>query len=58
MPTMDYKKKAAQSLAHIGASETIHPANKKLIRDYHRHMVLSDISGATAEADVPLQGTR
>lgn len=46
MPTMDYEKKAAQSLAHIEASETIHPANKKLIRDYHRQMVLSDISGA------------
>lgn len=46
MPTMDYERQAARTLDHLIASETIHPANKDLIRAYYRHMLLSGISPA------------
>lgn len=46
MPTMDFEGQVKRTLAHIDASKTIPPANKELIRSYHRHMVLSDISAA------------
>lgn len=44
MPTMDFEAAVARTLAHIDASPVIHPANKEVIHDYHRDMVLSDIS--------------
>ncbi|WP_240792460.1 hypothetical protein [Salarchaeum sp. JOR-1] len=41
---MDFEAAVARTLEHIDASSGIHPANKKLIHDYHRDMILSDIS--------------
>lgn len=46
MPTMDFEGAVARTLAHVDASDVIHPSNKKLIHDYHRDMILSDISAA------------
>jgi len=43
---MDFEGAVARTLAHIEASPVIHPANKELLQNYHRDMVLSDISAA------------
>jgi site-specific recombinase XerD len=46
MPTMDFEGAVTRTLAHIDVSPIIHPDNKQVIHDYHRDMVLSDISAA------------
>jgi hypothetical protein len=43
---MDYEAAAARVLAYIDSADHIHPENKQLIRDYHRDMLLADISAA------------
>lgn len=46
MPTMEFEEAVARTLAHIDTSPVIHPENKALIHQYHRHLLLSDISAA------------
>jgi hypothetical protein len=46
MPTMDYEAAAARVLDYVESASHIHPDNKQLIHDYHRDMVLADISPA------------
>ena len=46
MPTMDYEAAVARTLAYIESAAHIHPENKQLIAEYHRDMVLADISSA------------
>jgi len=46
VPTMDFEAAVERTLTHIEHSPKIHPANKQLVQDYHRDMVLSDISVA------------
>ncbi len=46
MPTMDYEAAAARVLNYVESAPHIHPDNKQLIHDYHRDMVLADISPA------------
>jgi len=46
MPTMDYEGQVQRILSQITGSDTVHPANKELIRSYHQHMLLSGISPA------------
>lgn len=46
MPTMDYEAAAARILAYVESADHIHPENKQLIKDYHRDMLLADISAA------------
>ncbi|MFC6875380.1 tyrosine-type recombinase/integrase [Halobellus marinus] len=43
---MDYEAAAARILAYIDSADHIHPENKQLIKDYHRDMLLADISAA------------
>jgi len=46
MPTMDYEAAVNRTLAYIESAAHIHPENKQLITEYHRDMVLADISSA------------
>ncbi|MDB2284461.1 tyrosine-type recombinase/integrase [Halorubrum ezzemoulense] len=46
MPTMDYEAAVTRILAYIESATHIHPENKRLIAEYHRDMVLADISSA------------
>lgn len=46
MPTMDYEAAVTRTLAYIESASHIHPENKQLIKEYHRDMVLADISSA------------
>ncbi|MFC6989940.1 tyrosine-type recombinase/integrase [Haloplanus sp. GCM10025708] len=46
MPTMDYEAAVNRTLAYIESATHIHPENKQLIAEYHRDMVLADISSA------------
>lgn len=43
---MDYEAAAARVLDYVESASHIHPDNKQLIHDYHRDMVLADISPA------------
>ncbi|WP_340102182.1 tyrosine-type recombinase/integrase [Salinibaculum salinum] len=43
---MDYEAAAARVLNYVESAPHIHPDNKQLIHDYHRDMVLADISPA------------
>lgn len=43
---MDYEAAVERTLAYIESASHIHPDNKQLLVDYHREMVLADISSA------------
>ncbi|WP_256030402.1 tyrosine-type recombinase/integrase [Natronomonas aquatica] len=43
---MDYEAAVTRTLAYIESATHIHPENKRLIVEYHRDMVLADISSA------------
>jgi hypothetical protein len=43
---MDYEAAATRVLNYVESASHIHPENKRLIRAYHRDMVLADISHA------------
>ncbi|MCO8242991.1 tyrosine-type recombinase/integrase [Haladaptatus sp. AB643] len=46
MPTKDYDAAATRTLETIDTSPTIHPTNKRLIREFHRDLLLDGISAA------------
>ncbi|WP_083862027.1 tyrosine-type recombinase/integrase [Halogeometricum pallidum] len=46
MPTMDFDLQVARILKNIDESSEIHPANKRLIREFHRDLLLDGINAA------------
>jgi len=46
MPTVDFDAQVARILESIDQSSEIHPANKRLIRQFHRDLLLDGISAA------------
>ena len=47
MPTVDFTKRLEETTENIQESDSIHPRNKELIRDYKRDQVLNGLSEAT-----------
>ncbi len=46
MPTMDYEAAVTRTLVYIESTTHIHPENKQLMTEYHRDMILVNISSA------------
>lgn len=46
MPTTDFDARVVRTLEHIDSSPRIHGANKRLIQEYRRSLLLNGIGAA------------